>query len=74
MMEDFVKVQVLKNEVEAQMMDEALTRQGIPHRVRSYHDSAYDGLFQMARGWGHIEAHPSRRDEVAAIYKELTSS
>jgi hypothetical protein len=73
-MEEFTKVQVLRNEIEAQMMDDALTRQGIPHRIRSYHDSAYDGLFQLARGWGHIEAQPSRREEVIAIYKELTSS
>jgi hypothetical protein len=72
-MESFIKTQVLRNEIEAQMMDEALTQQGIPHRIRSYHDSAYDGLFQMAAGWGHIEAPAALKDEIRAIYEELTS-
>jgi hypothetical protein len=73
-METFVKILVLKNEVEAQMMDLALTELAIPHGIRSYHDSAYDGLFQMQRGWGHIEAPACHADEIKAIYKELTAA
>jgi outer membrane protein assembly factor BamE (lipoprotein component of BamABCDE complex) len=73
-MHDYVKVLTLRNEVEAQMMDQALADQGIPHLVRSYHDSAYDGLFQTQKGWGHIAAPPERKDEIKAIYEELTGS
>jgi len=69
--EQFAKVLVLRNEVEAQLIDQALTEQGIPHLIRSYHDSAYDGLFQTQKGWGHVEAPPECKDEIRAIYEEL---
>jgi hypothetical protein len=73
-MQDFIKLLVLRNEVEAHMMEQALTDQGIPHLIRSYHDSAYDGLFQAQKGWGHIEGPPGRKDEIRAIYEELAGS
>lgn len=72
-MADFVKIVTLRNEVEAQLIDQVLSEQGIPHRMRSYHDSAYDGLYQALKGWGHIEAPADYRDEIKAIYRELTS-
>jgi hypothetical protein len=73
-MQDFTKLLVLRNEVEAHMMQQALTDLGIPHLIRSYHDSAYDGLFQTQKGWGHIESSPDRKDEIRAIYEELVGS
>ena len=71
-MEKHVKILVLRNEVEAQMMDQALSDQDIPHLIRSYHDSAYDGLFQAQKGWGHVEAPEELKAEITAIYQELT--
>jgi hypothetical protein len=73
-MEDFVRALVLRNEFEAHLMDKALADQGIPHRVRSYHDSAYDGLYQAQKGWGQIEAPEIYKDEIRAIYEDLTAS
>lgn len=72
-MGDFVKIVTLKNEVESHLVAQALTEQGIPHRMRSYHDSAYDGLYQALKGWGHVEAPAEYRDEIRAIYRELTA-
>jgi hypothetical protein len=69
--EDFIKIVVLENEIEAQLMDSILTEQGIPHRMKSYHDTAYDGIFQVQKGWGHVEAPESYRDEITAIQQEL---
>ena len=43
-MEDYIKVTVLENEIEAQLLDSILTERDIPHIMRSYHDTAYDGL------------------------------
>jgi hypothetical protein len=71
---DFVKILTLRNEVESHLMDQALTEQGIPHRMRSYHDSAYDGLYQALKGWGHIEAPSECKGEILAIYKEMTAA
>ena len=58
-MERLEKVVVLDNEVLAELVDSILTEREIPHLMRSYRDSVYDGLFQTAAGWGHIEAPPS---------------
>ena len=70
--EDFKKIVVLENEIEAQLMDSILIERQIPHRMKSYHDTAYDGIFQVQKGWGHVEAPESYRDEIIAIQEELT--
>jgi len=69
--EDFKKIVVLENEIEAQLMDSILTERQIPHRMKSYHDTAYDGIFQVQKGWGIVEAPESYRDEIIAIQEEL---
>ena len=48
--EDFRKIVILENEIEAGLMDSILTERGIPHRLKSYHDTAYDGIFQVQKG------------------------
>ena len=69
--EDFKKTVVLANEIEAQLMDSILTERQIPHRMKSYHDTAYDGIFQAQKGWGIVEAPESYRDEIKAIQEDL---
>jgi outer membrane protein assembly factor BamE (lipoprotein component of BamABCDE complex) len=70
-MENYVKAAVLENEIEAQLLDSVLTERGIPHIMRSYHDTAYDGLFQTQKGWGHVGAPEPFVQEILDILKEL---
>ena len=70
-MDGYEKIVVLDNEIEAQLMDSILTERNIPHRMRSYHDSAYDGIFQAQKGWGHIEAPLRYKEEIIAIQADL---
>ena len=70
-MDRFVKIVVLDNDVQASILDSMLTEHGIPHLTRSYHDSAYDGLFQAARGWGCIEAPEKFKPEILNILNHL---
>jgi len=70
-MEDFTKIATLDNEFEAQLLDSILTERNIPHLMRSYHDSAYDGLYQTQKGWGHVSAPLSCRHEVMEILSDL---
>jgi len=65
------KVAVLENEVEADLLDIELNRQGIPHVMVSYRDAAFDGLFQTLRGWGHVEAPDQAKDQILSILKEI---
>jgi len=70
-MEDFKKILVLGNEIEARLIDSVLTERNIPHILKSYHDSAYDGIFQAHKGWGHIEAPLRYQEEIIAIHADL---
>ena len=50
--EVYVKVGILESGIEAQLLDSILDERNIPHHIQSYHDTAYDGLFQTQKGWG----------------------
>jgi hypothetical protein len=67
-----VKILIFKNEIEAILLDEILTEKKIPHIIRSYHDSALDGLWQTQSAWGHIEAPEEHRKEIVQIYNEMS--
>jgi hypothetical protein len=67
-----VKILIFRNEIEAMLLKEILTEKEIPHLIRSYHDSAYDGLWQSQSGWGHIEAPEELKEEIIAIYNTMS--
>lgn len=67
-----IKVLAFKNEIEAMLLDEILTEKQIPHIIRSYRDSAYDGLWQTPTGWGHIEAPEEYADEIIMTYNKMS--
>lgn len=70
-MEQFERILILENEIEAQLLDSVLTERDIPHRIRSYHDSAYDGLFQAQKGWGVVMAPLKFKETITSIYQDL---
>jgi hypothetical protein len=65
------KIAVLDSLVEARALEAALREQGIPHLLKSYHDSAYDGLFQGAMGWGHVAAPEEHASAILALLASL---
>ena len=66
-MDDYKKAATLDNQFEAQVLESVLREREIPHRMRSYHDTAFDGLFQTQKGWGFVSAP----DEYLAVIKEI---
>ncbi len=70
-MDKLEKIAVLDSEVQAELVDSILEERGIPHLMQSYHDSAYDGIFQTHAGWGHVEAPVTCRDEVLAVIEDI---
>lgn len=68
-----VKILVFSNEFEATLLDGLLNENRIPHIIRSYHDSAYDGLWQTRSAWGHIEAPEEYREEILELYKGMSA-
>lgn len=61
----------LENEIKARLLESVLSERKIPHHIRSYHDSAYDGLFQLQKGWGHIVAPEAFEDEILQVCADL---
>ena len=72
--EAYIKVDILESEIEAQLLDSILNERSIPHRIQSYQDTAYDGLFQTQKGWGHVSCPSFRSKEIRAILSEIRKS
>lgn len=73
-MEDYVRIATVDNEIEALLLESVLKEQGIPHRMQSFHDTAYDGLFQTQKGWGMVAAPETRKSEVMEILEDLRAT
>jgi hypothetical protein len=67
MNEEYVKVATLEHEIEARLLDSILNERNVPHRITSYYDTAYDGLYQTQKGWGHISAPEAYLEEIREI-------
>src|ERR1043166_7499209 len=68
------KIALLQGEIEAELLDAELVSRNIPHCVISYRDSAFDGLFQLYRGWGHVEAPCDFKDNILSILQAIRQS
>lgn len=70
---EFVKIAVLEDPFEAQLIAPVLEEESVPHLIRSYHDTAYDGLYQSQKGWGEIRAPENFRTQIIDILTDLRS-
>jgi hypothetical protein len=69
----FIRIVILENAIEAQLVRSILDQHQIPHRIRSFYDTAYNGLFQMQKGWGELAAPSSYKQEILDIVKDIRS-
>jgi hypothetical protein len=68
---EFKKIVVLDSAVEAQVICSILDDRNIPYFTKSYYDTAYDGLFQVQKGWGEICAPVEYKEEILEIVDDL---
>ncbi len=73
----WVFLHTLANRFEADVLSNVLEKEGVPFLVRSFVETAYDGLFVPQRGWGQIlvpAGHlPVARKLIASLLESLTS-
>ena len=69
----FIRISDLENAFEAQLLSSILTEHDIAFEVRSHHDTAYDGLYQMQKGWGEIWAPHGDRAIILEIIEQIRS-
>jgi len=70
-MDKVERIAVIRNEIEAQLLDAELAELDIPHLMKSYYDGAFDGVYQFSKGWGHVEAPSEFRDKILEILSGL---
>ena len=68
------KIAVVENRFEADLVKDALEKEGIPCVIRSYEDTAYDGLYVMQKGWGAILVSAEDEGRARAVIQELFRS
>ena len=71
--ETFVSVKVAENAFEADRLRAALEQEGIPVLVRTFHDTAYDGIYVAQEGWGNVEVPESVRQRAEQIVGDVES-
>jgi hypothetical protein len=59
----------LDNEFEADSFAAILEAEMIPHTVVSHYSLAYNGIFQMTLGWGHVEIPEAYQNKAALLYQ-----
>jgi hypothetical protein len=69
--ENFKKVTVADNKFEADLISQTLQQEGIPYLVRSYHDTAYNGIFIPQKGWAAIMVPEELMEKAKAVIAEL---
>ncbi len=67
----YTKACVLENQIEAQLVEDYLMKQNIPHYLKSFYSEAYDGLFQLSNGWGAVFAPQIFHREIQEILSDL---
>jgi hypothetical protein len=70
-MYDYRKIDTLDNVFEAQLLESILREHGIPHRLQSYQDTPFDGLYQTQKGWGHVSAPEEYATEIKEILGQM---
>ena len=67
----YVKILDLQNGILADRLSAALSESNIPHVIRSMHDTAYNGVYQAALGWGWVEAPEEERERIIEIFDDI---
>jgi hypothetical protein len=67
----FIKIAAISDMVQAQVLESVLNEREIPYRIRSFHDTAYNGLFQFQKGWGEVFAPVEYQQEILEIIASL---
>ena len=65
------RVCVLENRFEADVIRDALEKDGITFIIREFRDTAYDGLFIPQLGWGEVMVSDAEADRAEKIIGDI---
>ncbi len=73
-MAGWVKAGIVENRFEGDRVSQALSEAGVPFLLKSFLDTAYDGLYVPQKGWGVIMVPGNFEDEAERIILEVKGS
>ena len=73
-MDRWVKAGVIESQFEGDRVSAALTEASIPFLIKSFHDTAYDGLYVFQKGWGAILVPGEFQERAEGLVEEVKRS
>ena len=70
-MAHWVKAGVVENRFEGDRVSQALREAEIPFMMKSFHDTAYDGLYIPQKGWGVVMVPKRFHEEAEKLLTEV---
>ena len=70
-MDQWVKAGTVENRFEGDRISQALHEAGIPFLIKSFLDTAYDGLYIPQKGWGVVMVSEKNREEAEKLISEV---
>jgi hypothetical protein len=67
----YEKLRTLQNRFEGELLSAALERSGVDFILRTFEDTAYDGLFVAQEGWGVLWVAPEDRQLAEDIVQKF---
>jgi hypothetical protein len=69
--DQWVKVGTVENRFEGDRISQALQEAGIPFLIKSFLDTAYDGLYIPQKGWGVVMVPEKNSEEAERLIYEV---
>jgi hypothetical protein len=70
----WVKVGIIENRFEGDRVSQALNEANIPFLIKSFLDTAYNGLYLPQKGWGVVRVPEEFREEAKKVISEVKRS
>ena len=70
----WVRAGIVENRFEGDRITQSLQGCGIPFMIKSFLDTAYDGLYVPQKGWGMVLVPAAYLDEAERIVSEVKKS
>lgn len=67
----WVKAGTVENQFEGDRISQALQEAGVPFLIKSFLDTAYDGLYIPQKGWGVVMVSKKNREEAKRLITEV---
>ena len=69
-----IRVATIENRFEADLITRALTTEGIEYLIKTFEDTAYDGLFVTQKGYAALFVNETDEDLARSIVDEIRAA